>query len=114
MIMKTNPNAIAKWKNQLATLWPAAKGSLAKVYKPCIRTNCPACARGDKHPAWLLCFSSQGKRKTMYVPLALVGDLMRAIQNGRKLEAILHRTGPELIKNHRQTVKNTSKHPPNS
>jgi hypothetical protein len=92
-------------KNPLLPLWPAIKGSLARVYKPCIRKHCPACARGDKHAAWLLTFSAQGKRKTMYVPLALVATLQRALQNGRKIEALLYRTGPQIIKQHRKIAK---------
>ena len=94
-----------KWLQTLRPLWPAAKGSLAKVYKPCIRTNCSACARGDKHPAWLLSFSSQGRRKVMYVPLALVAQIRRAIQNGRKIEKLLSRTGPDLINQYRKSRK---------
>lgn len=94
-----------KWQQQLGTLWPALKGSLAKVCKPCIRKNCAACARGDKHPAWLLSFSAQGRRKTMYVPLALVPTLKKALQNGRKIEQLLHRAGPELLRNYRKTRK---------
>ena len=102
-----NPQTPAheKWQQQIAALWPAAKGSLAKVYKPCIRKHCPACARGDKHPAWLFSFASQDRRKIMYVPLALVAPLRRAIQNGRKIEQLLHRTGPDLIKHYRQNLK---------
>jgi|SRR5437867_2738206 len=94
-----------KWQTQLAPLWPAIKGSLAKVYKPCIRKSCPACACGDKHPAWFLSFSSGGRRKTMYVPLALVGTMKKAIQNGRKIEQLLHRAGPQVIKQHRKSAK---------
>jgi hypothetical protein len=103
--MNDDSTAKEKWLQQLSLLWPALKGSLAKVYKPCIRKNCPACARGDKHPAWLLSFTSQGKRKTMYVPWALVPILQKALRNGRKLEQILYRTGPELIRQHRLTAK---------
>lgn len=106
--MNDDVQAKHKWQNQLARLWPALKGSLAKVYKPCVRKNCPACARGDKHPAWLLSFTSQGKRKTMYVPLALVPTVKKAVQNGRQLEQILYRTGPELIRRHRRTANNAS------
>jgi hypothetical protein len=99
--------ASVKWKKQIGALWPAAKGSLAKVYKPCIRKNCPACARGDKHPAWLLAFTSQGQRKVMYVPLALVPQIKRAIQNGRTIEKLLYRAAPDLIKHYRRTRKTT-------
>ena len=100
--MKQHSPAQQKWQRQLASLWPAAKGSLAKVYKPCIRENCPACARGDKHPAWLLSLSSQGRRKTMYVPHALVPSIKKAIQNGRRIERLLFQAGPELLKEYRK------------
>ena len=80
-------------------------GSLAKVYKPCIRKNCPACQRGDKHPAWILSLSSRGRRKTMYVPQAMVLPLRKAIRNGRRIEYLLYRTGPELLKGYRKTVR---------
>jgi hypothetical protein len=102
-----HPPTSPKEHNPLRALWPAIKGSLALVHKPCIRKNCPACARGDKHPAWLLSFSAQGQRKTMYVPLALVPTLKKALQNGRKIENLLYRTGPELIRKHRKTAKDT-------
>ena len=98
-----------KWQKEIRALWPAAKGSLAKVYKPCIRKNCPACARGDKHPAWLLSFTSQGRRKVRYVPLVLAPKIRRAIQSGLKIEKLLSRTGPELIKQYRKTLQSNPK-----
>jgi hypothetical protein len=90
------------WNQQLARLWPALKGSLAQVRKPCIRKHCPACARGDKHPAWILSFQDQDRRRCMYVPNPLVETLRQALRNGRKLEAELSRMGPALIKAYRQ------------
>jgi hypothetical protein len=104
--MHDDPQAKQKWLNQIASLWPAIKGSLAKVYKPCIRKNCPACQRGDKHPAWLLSLSSQGRRTTMYVPQTLVATLRQAIQNGRRIEQLLYRTGPELLGKYRKNIRN--------
>jgi hypothetical protein len=100
-----------KWQKEISALWPAAKGSLAKVYKPCIRKNCPACARGDKHLAWLLSFTSRGRRKTMYVPLALVPTIKKALQSGRKIEQLLYQTGPNLLKHYRLAVKRNVKPP---
>jgi hypothetical protein len=100
--MNKHSPAKQKWRRQIASLWPAAKGSLAKVYKPCIRENCPACARGDKHPAWLLSLSSQGRRKTMYVPHAMVPSIRKAIQNGRRIERLLFHAGPELLREYRK------------
>ena len=91
-----------KWQSQFQVLWPALKGSLAKVRKPCIRKNCPACARGDKHPAWMLSFTHRRRRYCLYVPLELVPAVRRAYQNGRRLEDLLYRVGPALIKEFRR------------
>ena len=87
---------------QVEKLWPAIKGSLAEVRKPCIRPNCPACARGDKHPAFLLSFTDQGRRRCMYVPAELVPQLQQALRNGKLLEALLYQLGPELLRQYRQ------------
>ena len=86
---------------KVASLWPALKGSLALVHKPCIRPGCSACASGKKHPAHLLAFSERGRRRCMYVPIALAPVMRRALKNGRKMEELLCKTGPALIQEHR-------------
>jgi hypothetical protein len=87
---------------QLEQLWPAIKGSLSEVRKPCIRPNCAACARGDKHPAFILSFTAKGRRRCMYVPTELVSQLQQALHNGKALEALLYEMGPELLRQYRQ------------
>jgi len=87
---------------QLQKLWPAIKGSLAEVRKPCIRPNCPACARGDKHPAFILSFTDQGRRRCMYVPTQMVPQLQQALRNGKALETFLYQLGPELLRQYRK------------
>lgn len=87
---------------QLPSLWPPLKGSLALVKKPCIRKNCPACARGDKHPAWIFSFTHGKRRRCMYVPKDLVPLLRQGLQNGRRLEQLLFALGPQLLRAHRQ------------
>jgi hypothetical protein len=86
----------------LPKLWPAIKGSLAQVRKTCLRPGCRACARGDKHPAFILSFTQGGKRRCMYVPNELVPLLERALQNGRQIETLLYELGPALLQQHRQ------------
>ncbi len=88
------------WK-KLLTCWPALKGSLAQVRKPCIRPNCPTCASGQKHPNYLLAFTHKGQRRCMYVPLAMVPVLKRALANGRRMEQLLYQMGPALIEEYR-------------
>src|ERR1051326_3345676 len=91
-----------RFLDKLLPLWPALKGSLAEVRKPCIRPNCPACARGDKHSAHILAFTEKGRRRCMYVPAELVPQLQQALRNGRALEEFLYQLGPELLRHHRQ------------
>jgi hypothetical protein len=88
-------------RHQLLSWWPALKGSLAKVYKPCIRPNCAACARGDKHPNYLLTFTQKGRRRCLYVPTSMVGILKRALKNGRRIEQLLFKVGPALVREYR-------------
>jgi hypothetical protein len=88
--------------DELAAMWPLAKGSLAEVRKPCIRSNCPACRSGRKHAAWLFSFSQGGRRRCRYVPLGLVATLGQALDNGRQLERRLVELGVELLQRYRR------------
>ena len=90
-----------RFLEQLLALWPALKGSLAQVRKPCIRPNCPACARGDMHPNYLLAFTQKGHRRCLYVPLAMVPVLKQALKNGRRIEQLLYEMGPSLLQEYR-------------
>lgn len=97
-----------QFRKQLDLLWPVLKGSLAQVYKPCIRPTCPLCLKGDKHPAFIFSFTQAGRRRCMYVPAELVPLFRRGLENGRKLEQMLYQTGPDLLLAHRQTKNKTS------
>jgi hypothetical protein len=90
-----------RFRDKLLTCWPALKGSLAEVYKPCIRPNCPTCARGDKHPNYLLTFTEKGRRRCVYVPKPAVPLLKRALKNGRRIEQLLYEMGPALLQEYR-------------
>jgi hypothetical protein len=90
-----------RFLEKLAPLWPALKGSLALVHKPCIRPDCRACARGDKHPNYLLAFTQKGRRRCLYVPRAMVAVLQRALENGRQIEQLLYEMGPALLREYR-------------
>jgi hypothetical protein len=99
---KTMATSVAElFREKLLAWWPALKGSLAQVHKPCIRPQCPVCARGEKHPNYLLTFTSQGRRRCLYVPKAMVPPLKRALKNGRRIEQLLYEMGPTLIREYR-------------
>jgi hypothetical protein len=94
----------AQFLTQLATLWPALKGSLSEVRKPCVRPHCPACAKGDKHPAFLWTFTEAGRRRCLYVPAELVPVLRQGLENGRQLQARLTALGRAWLRAWRQQL----------
>lgn len=96
--MRAEEMNMDRLREALPDLWPLAKGSLSHVRKPCVRPNCRACASGQKHPVWLFSFRQAGKRRCMYVPEHLVPTLRQAIENGRKLEALVVEAGEQLIR----------------
>lgn len=99
---KNSPSALQRrFLEKVAPLWPALKGSLALVRKPCVRPHCRACARGQKHPNYLLAFNEKGRRRCLYVPQAMVAALEQALDNGRKIEQLLYAMGPALLAEHR-------------
>jgi hypothetical protein len=87
---------------QIASLWPAAKGSVAEVRKPCVRAGCKACAEGRKHRAFILSYKEGTRRRCLYVPAERVAALRTAIANGRRLEQVLSQCGAEMVRQARQ------------
>ena len=84
-------------------LWPVAKGSLARVARPCGRPRqCAACTSGKRHPMWIFTFRRDGRLRCRYVPGDLAPALRRAVANGRKLERRLTEEGAALIERYRR------------
>ncbi|MEI7903142.1 MAG: DUF6788 family protein [bacterium] len=86
---------------QIQKLWPAAKGSVAAIQKPCVRPECKACAEGRKHRAFILSYKEGTRRRCLYVAARQVETLRRAIANGRKIEELLSKAGVQLVLNRR-------------
>lgn len=104
--MKKQPLSANKELNklrvQIQNLWPAAKGSVAEVAKPCIRPHCKACREGRKHRAFIFSYNDGACRRCLYVPARLVKALRRAIANGRHVERLLRQAGVEMILSQRR------------
>jgi hypothetical protein len=96
---KQDPDGAAReaFLSQVAALWPLAKGSLTETRTPCVRANCKACASGRKHGTLIFTYREGGRLKGMYVRKAQAGEVRRAVENGRRLEALLAGLGRELI-----------------
>jgi hypothetical protein len=59
----------------------------------------------------MLSFTHHGRRYCLYVPLALVPAIRRAYENGRRLEDLLYRVGPALLREFRRQ-RPSSRHRP--
>ncbi len=95
-------NTKQQFLSEIKDLWPITKGTLAEVYKPCIRPACKACASGKKHKAFIFSYKEKNRRRCMYVPVELVAELRQAIHNGRQLEEMMGHIGSEIIQQYRK------------
>src|SRR5258708_35713279 len=64
----------------------------------CMRENCPACLSGEQRPSHVLYGRHNGRRFARYVPEELVGEVRRAVDNGRALQDLLVQAGPRYVK----------------
>lgn len=95
------PDIHGRFMKEISALWPLARGTLAEIRKPCIRSGCKACASGKKHPALVYMFMENRRQRCMYVPRELGAQLRRAIANWKGLEARISPLGRELIRGYR-------------
>ncbi len=90
---KESSTDIQQWfQGQAAALWPVALGSLSLRRSPCIRENCEACLKGEKHASHFLYVRLKGRRSAIYIPDELVPDVQRSLDNGRELQELLCQT----------------------
>jgi len=88
---KESAAEVKQWfRDQAASLWPAALGSLGFRRSPCIREHCQICLSGDKHPSHVLYLRVKGRRFTVHIPEELVPEVQRSLDNGRELQELLH------------------------
>jgi hypothetical protein len=93
------PADVKRWfMAALHKIGPVAKGSLSLRRSPCIRKNCPACARGEGHPSYALYGRSGGRRFTIHIPKHLAPEVNAAVQNGRHLQELINEAGVRYLK----------------
>jgi hypothetical protein len=78
-------------------LWPAAKGSVREYKQKCVKAECPRCRSGKGHPVWQLTYYMDGRQRSKHIPRSLIGDVKRALGNGRKIEDLLVEAGLAYI-----------------
>jgi hypothetical protein len=92
--MSETPQHVIRWfHTEVQKLSPVAAGSLCLRKSPCIRKNCPACAKGERHSSFALYGRHAGKRFSIYVPEELVPEIRVAIANGRRVQELICEAG---------------------
>lgn len=97
-MMIETPEAVRKWfLKEVEKLWPLAGGSLSLRKNRCIRPNCPVCRSGEGHPAYALHTRLKRRQTSLYVPDELVEKIEVAVQNRKKLQALLVEAGRRYV-----------------
>jgi hypothetical protein len=73
---------------ELAGIGPVLEGSLARIGVRCGNPNC-RCAHGQKHTAHILKRQVRGKTQSLYVPVDLVEEARRWVDEYRRARKLL-------------------------
>jgi len=93
------PDEVRRWfLSAIEKMSPVAEGSLSLRRSPCIRKNCPACAKGEGHQSYILYGRSASRRSSVYVPDVLAKQVQAAIDNGRELRQVMNEAGVRYVK----------------
>jgi hypothetical protein len=87
---------------------PLLAATLAEVHKRCGRKSCRCLTHGELHTAWHLTYKVAGKTRTVYVPLDLLDDVRKWIDNHKRhkeLLAQIHLLAVALVRTHATTKK---------
>ncbi len=89
---------------EAAKLMPVARGTVSLVRKPCSRPSCRLCRSGEKHPALIFTCRVDGKGRCFHVQPKHEAIMRRAVENGKRLEALMAKAGVDLVKSLRESA----------
>src|SRR6202140_4946876 len=95
---ETSADVVRWMQSEAVGLWPALLGSLSFRRSRGMQANCAACLSGEQHRSHVLYGRHNGRRFAVYVPEELVGEVRRAVENGRALQDLLVQAGPRYVK----------------
>jgi hypothetical protein len=94
-----SPADVLSWmESDAAALRPVFLGSLSFRRTRCMQGDCAACLSGEQHRSHVLYGRHNGRRFAIYVPEDLVGEVRRAVENGRALQDLLMQAGPRYVR----------------
>ena len=99
--------SLAARLKQLAATGPVLAASLTRIAKRCGRPSCH-CAHGTPHTAYHLTYKDRGKSKTVYVPLDLVDEVRKWLDEYKRIKQLLKQISAlslALVPTHAQHTK---------
>lgn len=107
-VLKTRRNAAIR---RLADSKPFIEGSLTKIRVKCGNPNC-CCAQGEKHISHVLTKKVCGKTKSLYVPVDLVEEVTKWVEEHRRIKRELKEISSlseQIIRQHVSTRQAVNK-----
>lgn len=107
-VLKTRRNAAIR---RLADSKPFIEGSLTKIRVTCGNPNC-CCAQGEKHISHVLTKKVCGKTKSLYVPVDLVEEVTKWVEEHRRIKRELKEISSlseQIIRQHVSTRQAVNK-----
>lgn len=107
-VLKTRRNAAIR---RLADSKPFIEGSLTKIRVKCGNPNC-CCAQGEKHISHVLTKKVCGKTKSLYVPVDLVEEVTKWVEEHRRIKRELKEISAlseQIIRQHVSTRQAVNK-----
>ena len=104
---KKTPERVAgtdAFLREAAKLMPVARGTVSPVRKPCNRPNCKLCRSGERHPALIFTCRVDGKGRCFHVQPKHEAIMRRAVENGKRLEALMAKAGVDLVRSLREAA----------
>ena len=99
---------LASRLKQLVPTGPLLAASLAQVNKRCGQPSCRCHHGGPLHPAHHLTLKVDGKTRTIYVPVDLLGEVQTWVAEYQRLKTVLAEVSQltlALVKGHVQQLK---------
>ena len=115
MVKKITINKLEKERNRLLRELnsgrPFIASTLSEIRTKCGNPNC-RCASGKKHISYLLTRRENGKTKTTYVPVELVDDVKKWVEEYQRLKKSVKEItviGEEIVKRYVKEKKQLKK-----
>jgi len=74
---------------RMARIQDFVRGSVVLMKRPCTYPGCRKCASGERHPTWVLTYSSGGRTRTVYLGKDRLPAARRSVEDYHHLMGLI-------------------------